>query len=71
MPVTLASVFTDQMSGIEHASLLNQLIDAGIIFGIASGLKMAEDKTGLVFFRYLWWAAGGLGCYVLYLALFT
>lgn len=69
--VTLASVFSDQMSGIKHATLTNQLIDAAIIFALAAGFKMAEDRTNLPVFKWLCLGASGLGCYVLYVALFT
>ena len=31
---------------------------------------MAEDRVNLPVFKYLCWVASGLGCYVLYLALF-
>lgn len=69
--VELASVFSDQLNGIEHAPLMNQLIDAVIIFAIAAGLKMAEDRVNLPVLKYLCWGASGLGVYVLYIALFT
>jgi hypothetical protein len=69
--VMLASVFSDQMNGIEHAPLVQQLIDAGIVFGIAAGLKMAEDRTNLPVLKYLCWGFSGIGAYVLYLALFV
>jgi hypothetical protein len=68
--VELASVFSDQLNGIQSASLGNQLLDAVIIFAIAAGFKMAEDRVNLPVFKYLCWGASGLGCYVLYLALF-
>lgn len=71
MTVTLASVFNDQWSGIQHATLTNQLIDAAILLAIASVLRMAENKTDLVFFKYLCWAAGGADCFVIYHALFA
>lgn len=69
--VTLASVFNDQWSGIQHASLGNQLVDAAILLAVASALRMAENKTDLIFFKYLWWVVGGAGCFVIYHALFT
>lgn len=69
--VELASVFSDQLTAIEHAPLMNQLIDAAIIFAIAAGFKMAEDRVNLPVFKYLCWGFSGLGCYVLYLALFV
>lgn len=69
--VTLASVFSDQWSGIQHASTTNQLIDAAILLAVASLMRMAENKTDLVFFKYLCWVAGGAGCFVIYHALFV
>lgn len=70
-PIQLASVFSDQMTAIEHASLVSQLVDAVIIFGVAAGLKMVEDRVNLPVFKYLCWGFSGLGVYVLYLALFA
>lgn len=67
----LASVFSDQMSGIEAASTTAKIIDAAIIFGIAGGLNIAADRTNLPVLKWLCWGASGLGAYVLYLAIFV
>lgn len=69
--VELASVFTDQMNGIEHASLMNQVIDAVIIFAIAGGIKIAADRTSLKVLEWMGWGMSALGVYVLYLAFFA
>lgn len=68
---TLASVFDDQWTAIQNASLTNQIVDAVILLAIASVLRMAEQKTDLVFFKFLWYLAGGAACFVLYHALFA
>lgn len=70
-PVELASVFSDQLNAIERAPLMNKLVDAAIIFALAAGFKMAEDRTNLPVFKWLCYGASGLGCYVLYIALFV
>jgi hypothetical protein len=67
----LASVFGDQMSGIEHASTQNQVIDAVIVFIIAGGVNIAADRTNLPALKWLTWGFSGLGLYVLYLAFFA
>lgn len=69
--VALASVFDDQWGAIQNASPTNQIFDAVILLAIASAFRMAEQKTDLVFFKILWYAAGGAGCFVIYHALFT
>jgi hypothetical protein len=71
MTQQLASVFTDQMNGIEHASTMNQLIDAAIVFGVAGGLNVVSDRTNLPVLKWLCWGTSAVGVYVLYLALFT
>lgn len=69
--IELASVFSDQMNGIEAASTTVKLIDAGIIFGVAGGLNIAADKTSLPVLKWLCWGFSAVGAYVVYLALFV
>lgn len=69
--IILASVFGDQMNGIEHASTQEQLIDAVIILAIAAGLNIAADRTNLPVLKWACWGMSALGAYVVYLALFA
>lgn len=69
--IELASVFTDQMNGIEAASTTTKLIDAVIIFIIAGALNIAADRTNLPVLKWLQWGMSALGVYVIYLALFA
>ncbi len=69
--IELASIFGDQMSGVEHASTTNQLIDAVIVFGIAGGLNIAAERTNLPVLKWLCWGASAIGAYIIYICLFT
>lgn len=67
----LASVFNDQMNGIEHASFTNKLVDAVIVFAAAGGVNIAADRTNLPVLKWMCWGLSALGVYVLYLAFFV
>ena len=69
--IELASVFSDQMNGIEAASTTAKLIDAGVIFIVAGTLNIGADRTNLPALKWLCWGASALGAYVIYLALFA